>query len=86
MTVKEIIALCGGYNFNYTFLPRERISYFYQAEKVFWYEMTSYMRSHKEILSREVSHVSALDKNHFQISYYVTKEDIERIQSKYNKA
>lgn len=78
MTVREVIFLCGGYDYDYTFAPRERIGYFYPTTPLKWFNVRSYLEKNPHILDREVAHITARGKNSFEIYYYVTAEDKER--------
>ena len=81
MTVKEAITICGGYDYNYKLQPRERIGYFYPTTSLKWgFTVKEYFEKNPEILSREVSRITAIDKNHFGITYYISKEDVEKIK------
>lgn len=80
MTVREVMFLCGGYDYNYTFAPRERIGYFYPTTSLKWCNVRSYLEKNPHILDREVAHITALGSNSFKIYYYITAEDKQRIE------
>lgn len=72
MKVKDVISLCGGYDYSYVLTPRDKaISYFYPTIELRYPGAKRYFESNKDILEHDVSHVKAIAKNVIGITFYV---------------